>query len=40
MTIKEIAEHLDLDWKTVKEIYKRFFVVTSHIFQNYCSIIQ
>jgi transposase len=24
MTIKEIAEHLDLDWKTVKEIHKRF----------------
>lgn len=24
MTIKEVAEHLDLDWKTVKEIHKRF----------------
>jgi transposase len=24
MTIKEIAEHLDLDWKTVKEIHKHF----------------
>jgi transposase len=24
MTIKEIADHLDLDWKTVKEVHKRF----------------
>ena len=24
MAIKDIAEHLDLDWKTIKEIHKRF----------------
>lgn len=24
MTVKEVAEHLDIDWKTVKEIDKRF----------------
>jgi transposase len=24
MTIKEVAEHLELDWKTVKELHKRY----------------
>mgnify|MGYP005856300953 CR=1 FL=1 len=27
MTIKEVAEHLELDWKTVKELHKRYLQV-------------
>ncbi len=28
MTIKEVAEHLDLDWKTVKDIHKNHLIET------------